>query len=206
MYTRGAIYNSQHIVNLKKFIFKIPYNIKTKLINISNNNSHAKRVNIYNWKAGKTISTQKLSELDPEIIEWYKNFAHTMSNVVKLPLIHTGLELPTSCALLIYDEPGDFINWHYDVNYFDGKFFTVLIPISEAITDTKYYYIDENGVAQSIDQNEGGFIFEGQKVFHMASKLGTNQRRVVLSLQYATDNNINFFNRILMYIKDRTYI
>lgn len=213
MYQKGGVYHN-HIAHcrndttfcgIKKFQYKIPENIKNSLLTIGNSEI-PKRVNIYNWKAGKTVSTRQLLDTDPKIIEWYKSFGNKISKIVNEQVMITPLNLPTSCALLIYDEENDFINWHNDINYFDGRFFTVLLPITRVNTCTKYLYRDHNSDIKEIHQNEGNIIFEGSKVFHMASKLCKNESRMVLSLQYTTNDNINFINKCLMSIKDLTYI
>ncbi len=179
----------------------------SSLIKISENDYNSKRVNISGWKAGKTVETKTILKLDPSVIDWYCNFANDMSTLLNIetPLQPTSFDMPTSCALLIYNDEGDFINWHFDQNHFNGRFFTVLIPITSELTNTEYLYRDANGDTKQINQQGGSIIFEGEKVFHMASKLGKNQRRVVLSLQYVTDDSINILNSFLMKIKDIAY-
>jgi len=222
MYKRGAYYQnhishcgklpkritststSDSFCGISTFDYTLPCDIRNSLTNISNSDI-AKRVNVYQWKAGKTVSTQQLLKYDSKIINWYIDFANEVSKIIGEPVKHTSLDLPTSCVLLIYDEKDDFINWHFDQNHFEGRFFTVLIPISEDITCTKYLFKDANEEIQTIDHNEGNIIFEGSKVFHMASKLCDNQKRVVLSLQYVTDDNISLYNSLLMKIKDMAY-
>jgi hypothetical protein len=214
MYKRGAEYNN-YIVNcvsdndfcaLKVFDYKIPDNIYNSLLNIGMNDENSKRVEIYNWKSGKTVATNKINQLDRNIIDWYIDFSKVISNIIGQDVKHTSLLFPTSCALLVYDKPGDFINWHFDQNHFKGRFFTVLLPITVEETDTKYTYIDPLGVRQHISQNDGNIVFEGSKVFHAATKLGPNQKRIVLSLQYVTDDTIDSYNSFLMMLKDFAYI
>ena len=214
MYKRGAEYKnyishcnlySNEFCGIKTFDYKIPNKIRNSLIHIANLNV-AKRVNIYNWKAGKTISTKQLLEFDSDIIEWYKLFAKYISNIINENVTITPLYMPTSCALLIYDEENDFINWHFDQNHFQGRFFTVLLPITLHSTCTKYMYKDKDANIQQIDQHEGNIIFEGSKVFHMASKLCKGEKRIILSLQYVTNDNIDLLNTFLLKIKDFAYI
>lgn len=220
MYQRGARYqnyishcgilpkeyssNDKHdFCGISTFEYNIPKNIYNSLKNIADSNI-SKRVNIYNWKAGKTVSTLELSKTDPDIIKWYIEFADFISKIIGEKVKNTDIRFPTSCALLIYDEKDDFINWHFDQNHFKGRFFTVLLPITKDKTCTEYIFKNSEEIEQSI--NHKNIIFEGEKVFHMASKLCDNQKRVVLSLQYVTDDNINIFNSLLMKIKDLAYI
>ena len=45
--------------------------------------------------------------------------------------------MPTSCCILVYDREGDGIDWHYDVNYYFGRFFTVDEITSRALDALK---------------------------------------------------------------------
>jgi hypothetical protein len=110
-------------------------NIHKKEINeLLVNKSIQKRVNISTFpetifncalpnKKGITISTLNIRKYAPNIIIFYQNdLCKLVSKELKLHLSPTDLNLPTSCALLIYEEEGDWINWHYDYNYYDGRF------------------------------------------------------------------------------------
>jgi hypothetical protein len=172
-----------------------------------NDESIQKRVNIPMWKSGKTIPTSILVKNHPDIILWYKGFAKTISELVNDNVEITPLDLETSCCILIYDEKDDFINWHFDVNYFNGRFFTVLIPITIERTCTKYIYRDHNEEEKEKDLvKDKCVVFEGEKVFHMASKLCKGEKRAILSLQYSTNSDINLFNKLFMRFKDVAYI
>lgn len=126
---------------------------------------------------------------------------------MNLTLFPTDLSLPTSCALLIYENEGDWINWHYDYNFYDGRFFTVLIPITNHSTCTEFQFKTDKNEIKTIKLTDNNSIcFEGNYLYHRASKLCKNERRIVLSCQYVTDNNIGFFNSLRMKIKDVAYI
>jgi hypothetical protein len=49
--------------------------------------------------------------------------------VVGTPLVPTPLHDQSSCSLLVYDRPRDHIGWHYDHNFYNGRHFTVLLPL-----------------------------------------------------------------------------
>ena len=126
---------------------------------------------------------------------------------MNLTLFPTDLSLLTSCALLIYENEGDWINWHYDYNFYDGRFFTVLIPITNHSTCTEFQFKTDKNEIKTIKLTDNNSIcFEGNYLYHRASKLCKNERRIVLSCQYVTDNNIGFFNNLRMKIKDVAYI
>jgi hypothetical protein len=178
---------------------KVSYDIGIEYI-------HTLNLSIPN-KSAKTIPTQQLIKHALDLIKYYQNqlkdtiAQHTGIN----DLEPTSLELPTSCALLVYDEEGDWINWHYDHNYYDGRFFTVLIPITKDLTSTKFQIKTPEKVL-SFDLTDNGIVFEGEYVYHRASKLGPQQRRVVLSCQYVTSNDISWLNQIRLRVKDIGFI
>lgn len=214
MYVYGAVYKNyfpecsgELFCGIQNFKYNLPIDIRNKLLELANDDTKSKRVVIPEWKAGKTIKTETIHSVYPEVIEWYKNFANEMTKIVGNDLEITPLYLPTTCCVLIYDEENDFINWHFDTNYYEGRFFTVLIPLTKEETCTKFIFKNENEQDTPISiTNDNCIIFEGDKVFHMASKLCKNEKRCILSLQYTTNGDISLWNRIIMRIKDIAYI
>jgi hypothetical protein len=159
-------------------------------------------------KKGKTISTSNLVKYAPNLINYYQNdLCKLVSNQLKLNLFPTDLNLPTSCAILIYDSEGDWINWHYDYNYYNGRFFTLLIPITNEPTSTKFQFKNDNNEIKSINlTNNNSICFEGNYLYHRASKLGKNEKRIILSCQFVTNNEMNYLNNLRLKIKDFAYI
>jgi len=211
VYFNGAYYynkiadckNNSNFCGIKVFDYKLSQDLRDLLIAKSNN---AVRVDIQSWKYGKTLSTKAMPN---EIIDFYFEFANEISTIIGENVYTTSLNLPTSCCLLIYDQPGDYMNWHFDVNYFDGRFFTVLIPITSDNSCTNFRYKNYNSEDIYINLNSlnKSVVFEGDKLFHMATKLcDGDSPRMVLSLQYTTNPNINTFNNFLMNLKDKAYV
>jgi len=159
-------------------------------------------------KKGITISTNNIIKYAPQLINYYQNeLCKKVSQEINLKLYPTDLKFPTSCALLIYENEGDWINWHYDYNYYNGRFFTVLIPITNNITCTEFQFKDSNNDVKSINLiNNNSFCFEGNYLYHRASKLCNNQKRVILSCQFVTDNSMSLINKIRIKMKDFAYI
>ena len=192
--------------------------IKNEINNLLINKTIQKRVNITSFretilncalpnKKGITISTNNIIKYAPNVINFYQNdLCKLVSNQLKLKLFSTNLDLPTSCALLIYENEGDWINWHYDYNYYDGRFFTLLIPITNNLTCTEFQFKNDNNEIKSINlSNNNSICFEGNYLYHRASKLCKNEKRVILSCQYVTNNNMNFLNKIRLKLKDFAY-
>jgi len=192
---------------IKEINLSVPNKLKQKILELVNYGS-GKRVVIPQWKAGKTITTSNVIKDIPELYRWYKWIAPEISNIIGEKVYTTSKEYPTTCSILIYDQKDDFINWHYDVNYFDGRFFTLIIPVTFTKTCTKYKYYDKNYQIQSLSNVEGkSILFEGDKVFHMASKFCENdEKRIVISLQYSTNPNIGLHNQLFLRIKDSAYV
>lgn len=192
---------------IKRIDLSIPNLLKDQIIEEVNSGS-GKRVVIPKWKAGRTIATKTVRENLPSLWAWYKSLVPRISQEIGEQVYITQEDLPTTCAILVYEEEGDFINWHYDVNYFKGRFFTLIIPVTFENTCTEYMYYDKNNEIDSLKSEYGkSILFEGDKTFHMASKYcNTGHKRVVVSVQFATDPSISFFNNMLMRIKDGAYI
>ena len=215
--------NKQYICNnnfclYKEFNVILDNTIKNEINNLLINKTIQKRVNITSFretifncalpnKKGITISTNNIIKYAPNVINFYQNdLCKLVSNQLKLKLFPTNLDLPTSCALLIYENEGDWINWHYDYNYYDGRFFTLLIPITNNLTCSEFQFKNDNNEIKSINlSNNNSICFEGNYLYHRASKLCKNEKRVILSCQYVTNNNMNFLNKIRLKLKDFAY-
>lgn len=193
--------------------------IKKEIKGLTDNKDIQKRVDITTFpetifncalpnKKGVTVSTNNIIKYAPNLIHYYQtNLCDFVSKQLNLTLFPTDLSMPTSCALLIYENEGDWINWHYDYNFYDGRFFTVLIPITNHSTCTEFQFKTDKNEIKTINLTDNNSVcFEGNYLYHRASKLCKNERRVVLSCQYVTDNNIGFFNNLRMKIKDVAYI
>jgi hypothetical protein len=158
-------------------------------------------------KAGVTVPSINIEKTSPKVISFYQNeLCNKISDLVGFKVYPTDLSYPTSCVLLIYEKEGDWINWHYDYNYYNGRFFTVLIPITHELTCTKFEYKDEKNKVVKVNLNKNAICFEGNYLYHRASKLCKNQKRVILSCQFVTDNDMSFINQLRIKLKDFAYI
>ena len=202
----------------KEFKIYLSSGIKNEINNMLDNREIQKRVEIKMYpetvfhcalpnKSGVTITTQNVQQYAPRLIDYYQNeLCNKISNEINLTLFPTDLLFPTSCSILIYEKEDDWINWHYDYNYYDGRFFTVLIPITNNFTCTEFQLVDKDDTIKSIHLiNNNSVCFEGNYVYHRASKLCKNQKRVILSCQYVTNNNMSFMNKMRIKLKDFAY-
>ena len=203
---------------LKQFSIDLNETIQADIDKMLSDKSIQKRVsittypeNIFNCalpnRKGITIPTKNVNECSPNLVSFYKNtLCKKMSKLTGLKLYPTSLDFPTSCAIIIYEKEGDWINWHYDYNYYNGRFFTVLIPITHELTCTKFQFRDKKNNITDVDLTNNGICFEGNYLYHRASKLCKNQKRVMLSCQYVTDNSMSFINQIRIKLKDYAFI
>jgi hypothetical protein len=211
MYLEGGVNQNKFIVNpmkkfngITQFSVSLPDNVVSDSLALVRKKA-GKRVVIPEWKAGRTIPTSKMPD---SVMEFYKGLCPLISKKIGEKVYVTPDSLPTTCAILTYDEQGDFINWHYDVNYFNGRFFTFLIMLEHSTPcSTKYVYKDPDNKEIEVDMEPGECIlFEGPMVYHSASKLGFDEHRSIFSMQFSTDPTISWYNRALMRLKDLAYI
>ena len=203
---------------IKKIKIDLKNNQRNRLFQLINNDKFKKRVEINSdiyikslfdcalpSKSGSTITTSIINNEYPEFIKYYETeLCDIVSKNINLKLKPTPLKYQTSCCILVYEKEGDWINWHYDYNYYKGRFFTVLIPLTNKKTCTKFQY-KENDIVKQIDLVDDSIIFEGNFLYHNASKLCKNEFRCILSLQYVTDDEINDINKLRIRIKDIAY-
>jgi len=199
----------------KQFSFYFPANISKDLQKLIQNKRIQKRVNVQTFpetilncalpnKKGVAITCQSILDITPQVISFYQNeLCQYISKLINVQLYPTELKIPTCCCIIIYEKEGDWINWHYDYNYYKGRFFTVLIPISNNMTCTEFQLMDNNNNVKSIHLlNHNSIVFEGNYLYHRATKLCENQKRILLSCQYVTDNTISDWDRFRSKFRD----
>ena len=80
------------------------------------------------------------------------------------------------------------------------------MPITNEITCTEFQFKNNKGEVTSIDlRNNNSICFEGNYLYHRASKLCKNQKRIILSCQFVTNNNMTFINKFRIKLKDFAY-
>jgi hypothetical protein len=160
------------------------------------------RVEIYK-KRQKAVSIQKLQANLPEIVEWYKGLTRQISDVIGEEVKVTPLNQPNSLSLVVYEKEGDFIDWHFDTNHYNGRYFTLLLPVTTAPTCGNYQYRNAMGETETLYLQQGeAILFEGDRVFHKGKELCKNQRRVVLSCTFTSSHTITPPEAILNFIKN----
>ena len=187
-YLKNCPEDSSTFCYIKKIPLKLPKDYIAPLILISN--EEGKRVEIYKKKQ-KAISVKRIEARFPEVVEWYKKLPPYISEIIGSQVQILPIEQGNSLSLVVYEKEGDHIDWHFDTNHYNGRFFTLLIPVTFESTCGNYQYRDKEEKDTTIELAEGeAILFEGDKIFHRGKELCKDQRRVVLSCTFSTSQDM----------------
>ena len=117
---------------------------------------------------------------------------------------------PHAVALYHYTEPGDHIGVHYDKSFYRGRRYTVLFGLIQDSTASKLVCYPGATKAHrrknplEIMTHPGTLvIFEGNTLWHEVTPLAENEKRVILTMEYVTDQRMSTVNRWVSNFKDR---
>lgn len=165
-------------------------------------------------KQGGTIAYEALQRLAPPFVAFYQSayLRELCSRIVGEPVMPTPIHDQSSCSLLRYDKPNDHIGWHYDYNFYNGRHFTVLLPLINQHNDrtsrlsSAHLVIHKNGEDVVIPTAPNTLIvFEGAYVYHKVTRLGEGETRVLLSMTFCTDPKTSMLKNQLRRVKDTAY-
>ena len=187
--------------DLSRLPYRLPEGVRTNILrDIERGGGH--RVSMYSMRAARTFDSQYVQKHMPDLLTVYRDLQDLVSERIGEPVYQAPLEGPLSVCVISYDKPGDAIQWHYDDNYFQGRFFTVLVPVTRQRTCSSYQYRNAQGVPENVRLEETGeaLLFEGNKVFHRSVPLCPDEHRVIASFQFTTDPRVK--NPLLKRIKE----
>ena len=118
LYSENSKFNHIKVIKLS-----IPDKLIDPLMEISEN--QGVRIEIPK-KRQKCISIKRLQESLPEIVEFYKSLPNIISKVIGVKVQTTPLTESNSLCLVVYEQEGDYIDWHFDTNHYNGRYFTLL--------------------------------------------------------------------------------
>ncbi len=162
-------------------------------------------------KKGGAVSFHALLRSAPAIVSLYRSPAllDFLSRLVKAPLMLCPEEDLHSCALYVYNEPGDHIGWHYDTSYYKGPRYTILVGLIERSEQCRLvaqlYQDDPKHEIQElrISMDPGSMvIFNGDKLWHAVTPLEEGAERIMLALEFVTNQEMGFFKGTLSNLKD----
>jgi hypothetical protein len=173
----------------------------------------ALRVHIPHHKRGETVSYQILRNSAPQIVAFYQSsdLSKTIAKNTNVRVMPTPVRDQSSCSLLIYDHEGDHIGWHYDYNFYNGRHFTVLLPLinehvtTERCSSAKLLVKFEDLEQEITTLPNKLIIFEGAHVYHRVTPLAASERRTVLSMTFCTDPTTTPMKDLERRIKDTAY-
>jgi hypothetical protein len=164
-------------------------------------------------KKGGTVSYEELHNLAPQIVAFYHSprLRQLLSAIIGEPVYPTPLNDQSSCSLLYYTQPGDHIGWHYDHNFYDGRHFTVLLPLinENRLTgqlSSARLLVKTNGSEQPIPTPPNTLVvFEGTRVRHKVTPLLPNEVRVLLSMTFCTLPQASLVKGVSRRVKDTAF-
>jgi hypothetical protein len=154
-------------------------------------------------KHQKNISSTTILENLPEIEKQYQSYTNLISKYIGEPVKVLPKDIKNRMTLVVYEKEGDYIDWHFDTNHYDGRYFNLIIPITLEPTCGNYQYRNhkEKDVVVEIGKGQAIF-FEGDKVYHRGKMLCKDQFRVILSLTYVTSDYMNPWNYVMHKMKE----
>jgi len=162
-------------------------------------------------KKGGSVSYYTLREKAPAIFALYRSprFLAFLSRLTESQLLLCPEDDPHACALYFYTEPGDHIGFHYDHSYYKGNRYTVLIGLVERSQSCRlvarlYKGQPSREIREMRIPMEPGsmVVFNGDKLWHAVTPLEAGGERVILTLQYVTDQRIGPVKQLFSNMED----
>jgi hypothetical protein len=177
------------------------------------NHARTERSYLPTHKKGGAIAYDTLREKIPVIVELYLSdeMQALISRVTGVKVKPTPTTDKSSCSLLVYEEPGDHIGWHFDHNFYRGRHFTILIPIVNRNAGgsglSAARLIAKRGDSEVVIETPPNaiIVFEGAKVCHKVVPIAAGERRVVLSMTYCTDPRNSVVQESMRRVKDTAF-
>jgi len=175
--------------------------------------SSAQRVHIPQHKRGETVSYELLRRSAPQIVAFYQSseLSKAVTEIIGVHVMPTPVRDQSSCSLLIYDQQGDHIGWHYDYNFYNGRHFTLLLSLinehlgGPSLSSAKLLVKKEGRQDEIRTPPNTLVVFEGVHVCHRVSPLSDSERRIILSMTLCTDSSTTPLKDLERRIKDTAY-
>lgn len=178
---------------IKKMMYALPEDVRSSILLHVDSKHAGKRVEIPKMRSGRTMMASYVTENIPELVELYNRTTNVVGQTIGTPVSVAPLSTELSLSVIVYEKERDGIEWHYDDNYFQGRFFTVLIPVTVDDTCTVFQFRNHLGQPQNVRLEPGeALLFEGSKLLHRATPLCDGQRRVIISMQFTTDPKVRY--------------
>jgi hypothetical protein len=161
-------------------------------------------------KKGGSVSHFAIAADGPALLAFYRSdpFRQFLSRLVRADLKLCPDEDPHACALYFYTEAGDHIGHHYDTSYYKGARYTVLVGLVQDSSSRLLCRLHTRQPGRvprdlAVATTPGAMvIFNGDKVYHGVSPSQAGDRRVVLTLEYVTSQEMGRLQRAFSNLKD----
>jgi hypothetical protein len=171
---------------------------------------HIHRNFIPRHKKGGSVGYDTVRALAPSIDALFQSPALIafLRRLVDAPIQPCPESDPHRCALYCYTEPGDHIGWHYDTSYYKDRRWTVLVGLKDQSSSRLVCRLHTRNPGHAVEELElrvkpGMLVlFNGDKVHHAVTPLGENEHRFIISMQYVTSPEMNWFMRFVSNMKD----
>ena len=158
-----------------------------------------KRNDVSGHKKEGSVNFYALLSQAPGILSLYRSPAWLtfLSRLVDAPLMLCPEHDPHTCTLYYYTEPGDHIGFHFDKSHYKGKHYTALVGLVERSEHCRLVArVRKRGKTEeiretSIPMGPGTVVFfNGDKLWHAVTPLGKSEERIILTLQYVTNQEM----------------
>jgi hypothetical protein len=113
-----------------------------------------------------------------------------LTGILKKPVQKPPLSDTNACSLLIYDNEGDYIDWHQDNSLYNGDRYVVLLTVvnenaeKDGLSQNEFIY-KHDGKEYPLKLQENSItIFKGSEIPHKSTSIGNNERRILLSMTF----------------------
>jgi hypothetical protein len=161
-------------------------------------------------KKGGSVSYFAIAEGGSALLAVYRSeaFRRFLERLVGAELKLCPDDDPHACALYFYTEAGDHMGHHYDTSYYKGARYTVLCGLVQDSASRLLCRLRTRrpgAVSEdlAVATTPGSLvIFNGDKVYHGVSPARAGDRRVVLTLEYVTSQEMQPLKRAFSRLKD----
>lgn len=209
------LYAAQFRAN--KFLV-IPHFVQSEFVTkhflpeIANCEPYVHRVKVTTFKQSGSVSSQNLEKHASSLFAlyhatWLKTW---IERVVDEPVMLCPTDDPHAVALYHYSQPGDHIGVHYDKSFYRGRRYTVLLGMIQDSVSSKLvcypsaHKLNRRKNPLDVYTHPGTLvIFDGNALWHEVTPLAENEKRVILTMEFVTDNEMTPMNRFISNLKDR---
>lgn len=161
-------------------------------------------------RAAQHVGWRTLQRIAPLSSAIYRSqvFLDWTSELVGKPMQLKDAEDDHACATYEYDKAGDGMQFHYDTCGCDeGASYTQLLSLHDRSTQrliVDLHTKDGQPVERRVLQTLPGtlVVFCGSKVWHGVTPLGAGERRIMLSMSYASNPSMPPWRRLYENVKD----